>query len=72
MAMKGRRCGNCRHLDRSSASDIGGLRIARCRHPKGVKIGATSIRNDYVELGACCTEHAVRIRSGAQAGGCHA
>ena len=34
--MTGKRCGNCRHLDRSSASDIGGLRIARCRHPRGV------------------------------------
>ena len=70
--MKGIRCGNCRHLDRASASDIGGLRIARCRHPKGVRIGTTAIRNDYVELDACCAGHAVRPRQGAQPGGCHA
>ena len=70
--MTGKRCGNCRHLDRSSASDIGGLRIARCRHPRGVRIGTTAIRNTYVELDACCTEHAVRARQGAQPGGCHA
>ena len=70
--MTGKRCGNCRHLDRSSVSDIGGLRIARCRHPRGVRIGTTAIRNNYVELDACCTEHAVRARQGAQPGGCHA
>jgi hypothetical protein len=70
--MTGKRCGNCRHLDRSSASDIGWLRIARCRHPRGVRIGTTAIRNNYVELDACCTEHAVRARQGAQPGGCHA
>ena len=60
--MTGKRCGNCRHLDRSSASDIGGLRIARCRHPKGERIGATAIRNDYVDLNACCAGHVVRGR----------
>lgn len=70
--MTGKRCGNCRHLDRSSASDIGGLRIARCRHPRGVRIGTTAIRNNYVEIDACCTGHAVRARQGAQQGGCHA
>ena len=70
--MNGKRCGNSRHLDRSSASDIGGLRIARCRHPEGVRIGTIGIHNDYVELDACCGEHAVRVRRGAQAGGCHA
>lgn len=70
--MTGKRCGNCRHLDRSSASDIGGLRIARCRHPRGVRIGTTVIRNNYVEIDACCTEHAVRAWQGAQPGGCHA
>ena len=70
--MTGKRCGNCRHLDRSSASDIGGLRIARCRHPRGVRIGTTAIRNNYVELNACWTEHAVRARQGAQPGGCNA
>jgi hypothetical protein len=70
--MTGKRCGNCRHLDRSSASDIGGLRIARCRHPMGVRIGTTAIRNDYVELIACCAGHVVRARQRAQAGGCHA
>ena len=70
--MTGKRCGNCRHLDRSSASDIGGLRIARCRHPRGVRIGTTALRTNYVELAACCTEHAVRARQGAQPGGCHA
>jgi hypothetical protein len=70
--MTGKRCGNRRHLDRASASDIGGLRIARCCHPKGVRIGTTSICKDYVDLDACCTEHAVRARQGAQPGGCHA
>lgn len=70
--MTGKRCGNCRHLDRSSASDIGGLRIACCRHPRGVRIGTTAIRNNCVELDACCTEHAVHARQGAQPGGCHA
>ncbi len=70
--MKGKRCGNCRHLDRESASDIGGLRIARCRHPKGAWIGTTAIRNDYVELDACCEGHAVCPRQGTQLGGCHA
>lgn len=70
--MNGKRCGNCRHLDPSSASDIGGLRIVRCRHPNGVRIGTTSIRNDYVELDAYCADHAVRLWLGTQAGGCHA
>jgi len=70
--MTGKRCGNCRHLDRSSTSDIGGLRIARCRHPRGVRIGTTAIRNNYVELYACCAGHEVRPRQGAQPGGCHA
>jgi hypothetical protein len=71
MGMNGKRCGNCRHLDPSSASDIGGLRIARCRHPSGVRIGSTPIRDDYVELDAYCTDHAVRARPGKPAGGCH-
>lgn len=70
--MNEKRCGNCCHLDRASAGDIGGLRIARCRHPKGVCIGTTAIRNDYVEIDACCVEHAVRPQPGAQPGGCHA
>ena len=70
--MKGKRCGNCHHLDRSSAGDIGGLRVARCGHPEGVHIGVTAIRNDYVELDACCAKHVVRVRHGAQPGGCHA
>lgn len=69
--MNGKRCGNCHHLDTSDAADIGGLRIARCRHPKGVRIGTTAIRNDYVELGALCTEHVVRVRRGAQPGRRH-
>lgn len=69
--MNGKRCGNCRHLDPSSASDIGGLRIARCRYPNGVRIGSTHIRNEYVELDAYCTDHAVRARPSKPAGGCH-
>lgn len=69
--MNGKRCGNCHHLDPSSASDIGGLRIARCRHPKGVRVGTTPIRNDYVELDALCSEHVVRARHRAQPGGGH-
>ncbi len=67
-----KRCGNCRHLDPSSASDIGGLRIARCRHPKGVRIGTTDIHNDYVELDASCAKHAVREQNVVRRGGCHA
>lgn len=69
--MNGKRCGNCHHLDTSSARDIGGLRIARCSHPTGVLIGTTSIQNDYVELDAFCPEHVVRARSESQAGGGH-
>ncbi len=69
--MNGKRCGNCRHLDPSSASDIGGLRIARCRHTNGVRIESTTIRDDYVELDAYCTDHGVRARPSKPAGGCH-
>jgi hypothetical protein len=69
--MNGKRCGNCRHLDPSSVRDIGGLRIARCRHPKGVRIGTTPIRDDYVELYASCSGHEVRVRLGVRPGGGH-
>jgi hypothetical protein len=67
-----KRCGNCHHLDPSTAGDTGGLRIARCRHPKGVHIGTTPIRGDYVELDALCAEHVVRARQHSQSGGRHA
>ena len=69
--MDGKRCGNCHHLDPSSARDIGGLRIARCRHPKGVRIGTTLIRNDYVELDALCSKHVVCARRRSHPEGCH-
>ncbi len=69
--MKAKRCGNCHHLDPSSASDIGGLRIARCRHPKGIRVGTTCIRHDYVELNAVCSEHVVRARYEARSVGHH-
>ena len=69
--MDGKRCGNCHHLDPSSASDIGGLRIARCGHPKGVRIGTTRIRKDYVELDAHCSEHVVRVLHRLQPKGRH-
>lgn len=69
--MTGKRCGNCRHLDPSSASDIGGLRIARCRRPKGTRIGATFIRNHYVELNAHCANHEARAWRGVMTGGAH-
>ena len=65
------RCGNCHYLDPSSANDIGGLRIARCRHPKGVRIGRTPIRNNYVELNAHCSKHVVRALQRLQPKGCH-
>ncbi|HMM46280.1 MAG TPA: hypothetical protein PKE41_11735 [Candidatus Macondimonas sp.] len=69
--MTGKRCGNCRHLDPSSAGDIGGLRIARCRRPKGTRIGATFIRNHYVELNAHCANHEARAWRGVMTGGAH-
>ncbi|WP_035384456.1 hypothetical protein [Ferriphaselus sp. R-1] len=62
--MKNQRCGNCRHLDKTSETDIGGMRIARCAHPAGVVIGTTEIKNDFVELDAQCKQHAPRLRFG--------
>lgn len=70
--MNPKRCGNCRHLDPSSATDIGGVRIARCRHPHGVVLDTTPIHNDYVELVACCSEHAMRSDARTKTGGGHA
>ena len=58
------RCGTCRHLDRNSKTDIGGMHIARCAHPSGVFIGKTEIKNDFVELDAYCKQHAPRTRTG--------
>jgi len=70
-AMTGQCCGNCRHLDPSSAGDIGGLRIARCRRPKGTRIGATFIRNHHVALDAHCANHEARTVRGVMPGGAH-
>jgi len=59
--MANRRCGNCSHLDRVSETNFGGVRIAKCIHPAGVRIQDTPIRNDYVELDARCSEHVARV-----------
>ena len=59
--MTNRRCRNCCHLDRTSATNIGGVRIAKCIHPVGVTIQTTSIKNDYVELDVRCSEHVARV-----------
>jgi len=69
--MNRKRCGNCHHLDPSSDGDIGGLRIARRRHPKGVRIGTNPIRNDDVELDVLCAGYVVRAWHRAQPGGRH-
>jgi len=59
--MKNRRCGNCCHLDRSSETNFGGVRIAKCINPIGVMIQDTSIKNDFVDLDARCSEHVARV-----------
>ncbi|MBI5920956.1 MAG: hypothetical protein HY847_04810 [Betaproteobacteria bacterium] len=59
--MTNRRCGNCRHLDRASETNLGGLRIAKCTHPAGVTIQGTPIKDDFVELDARCSEHVARV-----------
>lgn len=79
--MANQRCGNCRHLDRTSATDIGGLPIAICCHPKGVRIGTTDIHNSYVALDCRCACYVSRFKTPEPAneqaieqasGGCHA
>lgn len=65
------RCGSCRFIDRSSETNIGGLRIAKCAHPVGVTIETTPIKNDYVALDAYCTEHFVRHWRRPRTGGAH-
>ncbi len=66
------RCGSCSFLNRSTATDIGGLRIAKCSHPVGVTIETTTIKSDFVALDAHCAEHTVRRRRSARSGGAHA
>ena len=77
MTMANLRCGNCRHLDHTSATDIGGLPIAICRRPKGVRIDTTTVRNGYVALDFLCAAHVSRFKTPKPAreqarGGCHA
>ena len=61
--MTNHRCGNCRHLDRSSATDIGGLPIAICGHPSGARVGTSDNLNDYVALDYVCTSHVSRFQA---------
>ena len=57
------RCGNCRHLDRASATDIGGLPIAICGHPKGARVGTSDSLNDYVAFDYVCASHESRFKT---------
>ena len=61
--MTNHRCGNCRHLDRSSATDIGGLPIAICGHPSGARVGTSDNLNDYVALDYVCASHVSRFKA---------
>ena len=57
------RCGNCRHLDRASATDIGGLPIAICCHPAGSRVGTSDNLSDYVALDYVCASHVSRFKA---------
>ena len=57
------RCGNCRHLDRASATDIGGLPIAICCHPNGARVGTSDNLSDYVALDYVCASHVWRFKA---------
>ena len=57
------RCGNCRHLDRASATDIGGLPIAICAHPKGARVDTSDSLNDYVAFDYVCASHISRFKA---------
>ena len=57
------RCGNCRHLDRASATDIGGLPIAICCQPKGARVGTPDDLSDYVALDYVCASHISRFKA---------
>ena len=60
--MSVKRCGSCRHLDKASATDIGGLPIAICRHPTGVRIGTTRIHHQFVAIDSGCASHQSRFK----------
>ncbi len=70
--MTSKLCGSCGFLDRSSETNIGGLRIAKCIHPLGVTIETTPIKSDYIALDAACTELVNRFLRGIRPGGNHA
>ena len=57
------RCGSCRHLDRSSATDIGGLPIAICCHPERSRVGTPDSLSDYVALDYVCAAHVSRFKT---------
>jgi len=61
--MSVKRCGSCSHLDKSSATDIGGLAIAICRHPKGVRIGTTRIHHQFVAIDSGCASYLSRFKT---------
>jgi len=55
--MNPKECRNCQHLNLKERTDIGGISIAKCRHPEGTQIGDTPIKNDWVEGTAICSKH---------------
>jgi len=61
--MAKQRCGNCRHLDRTSATDVCGLPVAICRHPNGVRIDTTIIHNAYVAFESLCASYDSRFKA---------
>ena len=65
--MTNHRCGNCRHLDRTSATDIGGLPIAICCHPEGARVDTPENLSDYVALDYVCASHVSRFNNPAPA-----
>ena len=61
--MANQRCGNCRHLDRTSATDIGGLPIAICCHANGALVDTSDSLSDYVALDYVCASHVSRFKA---------
>jgi hypothetical protein len=50
-------CRNCIYLDAGTQTDVADIRIAKCRNQTGAKIGATAIKDDYVELYSTCDQY---------------